>query len=364
MSWAVRGGRLIALRWIGVLGALVVAGCGGGRAGEGSGADAMADAIAADATVSDAAVGDAMGGMVDAMGGAADAMGGTSDAMPDAIVDATAPDAARPPPLPYAEHPLLGLGPLVIAHRGGRRLAPENTLPAFEAALAAGADVLEMDVHATADGALVVMHDHTVDRTTDGMGEIAALRLDEIRALDAGYGFSPDRGETFPWRGRGVRVPTFDEVLAAFPAVPLTVEIKPTDPAVVPLVVAALDRAGARGRVAIGALDVGVMQAFRAAAPDVATGMALPEVVAWITLPPGPMARVWDPPGHVFQVPMAQAGFELVTAATVAHAHRHGVVMHVWTINDAETMGALLDLGVDGIMTDDPALLRAVVDGR
>lgn len=332
--------------------AMLLGGCGGGASVDDT-ADAMADASASDMAEA----------TTDAMADAsASDMADAPDATPDAAPDAAPP--GQPPPLPSADHPLFTRAPLIIAHRGGRRIAPENTIEAFEAALAAGADVLELDLHATADGALVVMHDHTVDRTTNGIGEIASLTFAEIRALDAGYGYSPDSGATFPWRGMGVIVPTFAEVLAAFPDTPLTVEIKPPEVAMVPRVLEALDAHDARGRVAIGCLNDAVMRAFREAAPDVATGLSFGEVLAWITLPPGPMAPRWDPPGHVFQVPIAQAGFELVTPATIAHAHRHGMVMHVWTINDEATMHALLDLGVDGIMTDDPPLLRAVMDAR
>lgn len=277
------------------------------------------------------------------------------------------PDAAppgQPPPLP-APHPFARADrPLVIAHRGGARLAPENTLPAFDAALAAGADVLETDARATADGVVVLIHDHTVDRTTDGEGEVAALTYAELQALDAGHGYSPDRGETFPRRGEGIRVPTLDAALAAFPDALFAIELKPEDPAFVAPFLAVIDAHDARARVVVASREAPVLAALRAAAPDVATGLATTEVIAWITLPPGPDARPWQPPGHVLQVPLEQLGFELVTPQNIAHARRHGVAMHAFTINDEATMRQLVGWDIDGIMTDDPGTLRAIVDTR
>src|ERR687883_338619 len=114
----------------------------------------------------------------------------------------------------------------VVAHRGASARAPENTLRAFKLALEEGADALELDVHATTDGIAVVVHDPTLDRTTDATGTVSKLPLERVRAADAGARFSPDGGRTFPWRGRGLRIPTLDEVLVAFPTTPLIIEIK------------------------------------------------------------------------------------------------------------------------------------------
>lgn len=316
-----------------------------------AGDDAALDGSAPDATLPDAALPD--GALPDAdLPDAASLDGGERDAAPP----------GQPPPLP-APHPFARADrPLVIAHRGGARLAPENTLPAFEAALAAGADVLETDARATADGVVVLIHDHTVDRTTDGEGEVAALTLAELEALDAGHGYSPDRGETFPRRGEGIRVPTLDAALAAFPDALFAIELKPEDPAFVAPFLAVIDAHDARHRIVVASREAPVIAALRAAAPDIATGLATTEVLTWITLPPGPDARPWQPPGHVLQIPLEQLGFELVTPPNIAHARRHGVAMHAFTINDEATMRQLAEWGIDGIMTDDPVTLRAVID--
>lgn len=284
------------------------------------------------------------------------------DAAPDAAPDTGPVDAGRPPPHPWVDHPLLVPGPLVIAHRGGRRIAPENTLVAFDLAWQGGADVLEVDLHGTADGVVVALHDDTVDRTTDGTGRIARMTFAAVRELDAGYTFGGGQG--FPYRGMGVTIPSLEEVLTAFPDAPLSLEIKQAEPPIVDAVVAALDAHDARGRVVVSSFADATIRAFREAAPDVLTGLALGEIIAWITLPPGPDARPWQPPGHFLQIPIEQAGFVLIDPVTVAHARRHGLPVHPWTINDVDVMEELLDLEVAGIITDDPLVLRALIDAR
>ncbi len=119
--------------------------------------------------------------------------------------------------------------PLVIAHQGGDGLWPGDTMFAFEQAVALGVDVLEMDLHITQDGVLVISHDETVDRTTDGTGEIEKMTLAEIKALDAGHNWSADGGGTFPYRGQGISIPTLEEVFLAFPEYRMTIEIKKTE---------------------------------------------------------------------------------------------------------------------------------------
>jgi glycerophosphoryl diester phosphodiesterase len=122
--------------------------------------------------------------------------------------------------------------PVNFAHRGGAKIVPENTLEGFREGLRVGAGVLELDVHATADGHVVVIHDETVDRTTDGSGAVREMTLAEVKRLDAGYWFTPDGGKTYPYRGEGVRVPTLEEVYRQFPDVPINVEIKGERPGI------------------------------------------------------------------------------------------------------------------------------------
>lgn len=243
-----------------------------------------------------------------------------------------------------------GPRPRLFAHRGASGTLPESTLAAFTTALAAGAERLELDVHASADGEVVVFHDDTLDRTTDGAGPVRSLSLAQIRALDAGYGFLAPDG-SHPFRGRGHRVPTFAEVLEAFPEVPLNVEIKADDAALVDAVRGLLERFGAMERVLLAAESGAVMDKIRARIPGVVTGMSLPEVLEFMGSAGLPGYR---PRGRALQVPVSYAGVPIVTGHFLAAARALALEVHVWVIDEEAEMEALLDLGVDGIMTDFP----------
>ena len=218
-------------------------------------------------------------------------------------------------------------------------------------------------MHATADGHVVVLHDEALDRTTDGTGPVRGLPLAALQRLDAGCRFRAPDG-TFPFRDRGLRVPTLAEVLEAFPGVPLNIEVKQLDPPIEHTVVALLDRFAARAHTLLAAEDGTIMARIRAAAPDVLTSFSAPEVAEWVfRLRDGNLAG-YQPPGVALQIPPAFGDITLVTAESVAAAHRLGLEVHVWTINEPAEMEALLDLGVDGIMTDFPARAVEVLRGR
>ena len=263
---------------------------------------------------------------------------------------------------PYFDVPV----PTVIGHRGASGELPENTLASFERALARGAAILESDVHATRDGALVLIHDDVLERTTDGHGRVADRDLAELRALDAGYLFAPAEAGRFPFRGQGLRIPTLDEAFEAFPGARWNLELKERLPALVEGTVERVRRAGAEERVLLAASDDGLMADLRAhlaktgARP--AVGASAGDVLRFVRAalagkapPPGPMA---------LQVPPDFAGRPLVTRSFVEHAHRHDLVVHVWTVNEPDEMHRLLDLGVDGIMSDFPGRVAAVVAAR
>jgi glycerophosphoryl diester phosphodiesterase len=246
-----------------------------------------------------------------------------------------------------------GPRPRLFAHRGGSLEAPENTLVAFANGLDAGADRLELDVHGTADGEVVVIHDPTLDRTTNGSGEVRAHTLAEIQRLDAGYHYR-DASGAYPFRGHGVRVPTLGEVVSAFPGVPLNIEIKQFEPVLEEAVLAVFDRFSARDQMLLAAEDGRIMNRIRAAAGGVLTGSSVDDVVAF--------AEAWEagrlashrPLGAALQVPPDFLGKPLVTLELVEWAHRLGMEVHVWTIDDEAEIERLLALGVDGIMTDLP----------
>jgi glycerophosphoryl diester phosphodiesterase len=215
-------------------------------------------------------------------------------------------------------------------------------------------------VHASADGTVVVIHDDTVDRTTDGTGRVRDQSAAALARLDAGHRFRAPDG-TYPYRDLGIRLPTLAELLAAVPDVPLNIEIKQDEPAIEDAVLATLDRFAARERTLLTAEDGEVMRRIRAAAPDVVTGASAPDVGEFLVrLRDGRLAG-YRPPGVALQVPPAFGGTQIVNAASVAAAHDLGLEVHVWTINDEAEMERLVALGVDGIMTDFPARALAVL---
>ncbi|MDH3214528.1 MAG: glycerophosphodiester phosphodiesterase [Myxococcales bacterium] len=255
--------------------------------------------------------------------------------------------------------------PTVIGHRGAAGEAPENTLVSFERALADGAAILESDVHLTRDGVPVLIHDDAVDRTTNGSGRVAAFALEELRRLDAGHRFTPDAGRSHRFRGRGHRVPTLQEAFEAFPMARFNLELKEKVPGIVERCLEIVAGAGREARTLLTAGDDALMADLRAridaAALPVAQGASTGDVLAFIrsaierTAPSaGPMA---------LQVPAEFGDRPLVTPAFVEHAHAHGLFVHVWIVNDPDEMRHLLAMGVDGIVTDFPAHLGAVVAG-
>jgi glycerophosphoryl diester phosphodiesterase len=258
--------------------------------------------------------------------------------------------------------PFTGPKPRVFGHRGAAGLAPENTLPSFALGLALGADVLELDVHASRDGVIVVMHDPTLERTTNGTGPVRERSWPELQQLDAGYHFSRD-GHDFPYRGHGVRMLSLEELFRNFPQAACNIEIKQEDPQIVEDVVRLIRRVGAQGRVMLAAEHDSIMTAIRRHAGDIPSSFATGEAADFIARLNGLGFDDYHPAGCALQIPPRFGTIELVTAESVAAAHRHGLEVHVWTINQRDEMEQLLALGVDGIMSDLPGLARVTVDG-
>jgi glycerophosphoryl diester phosphodiesterase len=252
-------------------------------------------------------------------------------------------------------NPLLDLSArTVIAHRGASGYAPENTLPAFELAIQQGANAFELDVRLTRDGAPVVIHDATLERTTDLAGPVRGHTLAELRAADAGHRFTPDRGRTLPFRGTGVRIPTLAEVLWSFRTVPVLVEVK--EPEVQEAVRRVLVEEGAVERCVLASEAIGALEAFRE--PPFACGASAPEISAlyWAVL----LRRAHPQPRYrLLSVPVRHRGLPVPTRAFVAAARRLGCPVHVWTVNDAATARRLWARGVAGVVTDVPDRVRA-----
>ena len=251
--------------------------------------------------------------------------------------------------------------PLLIAHRGGSGLAPENTLPAFlNGAGRWGADMLELDVQASADGRCIVMHDALVDRTTDGTGPVAEMTFAQLRELDAGYRFTADGGATFPFRGQGVRIPTIEEVLEALPTMRITVEVK-AGAAQAPLF-EAIRRFNARDRViAAGMYD---RDRWLFGTYDGAISGSLEELKPFWLRHRMRLGWLRAPQCDVVQIPEEWNGRRLVTARLARDLHRHGIPLHVWTVNEPADMNRLLDWGIDGLISDRPDVLGRVLHER
>jgi glycerophosphoryl diester phosphodiesterase len=233
-------------------------------------------------------------------------------------------------------------------------------MPAFRMATEEWwADMLEMDVRLTRDGEVVVIHDPTVDRTTDGSGAIADLTLDEIRSLDAGYRFTDERGG-HPFRGNGVRVPTQDEVLDAFRDVRINIEAK--EPAVAAPLVRVITRHGAEQRVLIAAeFEKSRREARGYAGP---WGASYTQILLFWLLHRLPGGSPYTPAADIFQVPERRGSLRVVTPRFIREAHRLSIPVQVWTVNQEEDMRRLLEWGVDGIQTDRPDLLARVLTER
>jgi glycerophosphoryl diester phosphodiesterase len=262
-----------------------------------------------------------------------------------------------------AEHPYFSQDapgrPLVIAHRGGAGLWPENTLHAFERAAAMGVDVIETDVRATADGELVVIHDATLERTTDGAGRVRRLTLAELKRLDAAYRWSPDGGKSFPLRGRGLTVPTLREVFDALPRLRFNIEPKQSEPPVVAPLCRLIRERGMASRVLVAAFAGDTMEQFRRECPEVATSASTAEAAGFLSLQRSASAGSYGPPMQALQVPESAGALRVLSREFVEAAHARNLRVHAWTVNDEGDMRRLLDLGVDGIMTDYPdRLLR------
>ena len=239
---------------------------------------------------------------------------------------------------PYLEWP----GPLAFAHRGGASDNPENTLPAFRHAVGLGYTYLETDVHSTSDGVLVAFHDNDLSRTCGREGRIDELPWSEVRQARVG-GVEP--------------IPLFESLMEEFPAARVNIDCKADSG--VDALVASLKRLDCLDRVCVGGFSDRRLRRLRTElGPGLCTSFGPAQVTALVAGAPVP----WG--GQCAQVPVRQGPVEIVSERMVARAHQRGLQVHVWTIDDPDEMHRLLDLGVDGLMTDRPAVLKQVLGER
>ncbi len=261
--------------------------------------------------------------------------------------------------------------PRVIAHRGASLAAPENTLPAFELAIAAGAGMIETDAQLTADDEVVLAHDADLSRTTGVPGLIGSLRLDQIRARDAGFSFRPIGCEDFPFRGRGLGIPTLQELLdllASHPAVLLNLEIKAQGAelaqartrALVTRSIAILSGNGMLDRTLLSSFEPAALSIAQAVEPRIAMALVVSRRADFDAA----LARAVEAGCVAIHPDDALLGSGNAARGAVAAAHRRGLRVNVWTVDREERMRDMIAAGVDGIITNDPARLRRVIAGE
>lgn len=256
----------------------------------------------------------------------------------------------------------------VIAHQGGLGERPANTMLAFDWAQEIGVDAFELDVHMTHDGVLVVIHDDTVNRTTDGSGPIKELNYSQIKDLDAGYTFElvSDSGETeYPYRGQGATIPTLEEVLSQHPSMRVLLEIKPDDIQVSEALCQILRRQEATDRVIVSSFHENPVRHFRSICPEVGTSATENEVRLFFLLNRLGLERLLRPDYNSFALPLETSlpligNFQLINERLVQGASLLNLPVEVWTVNEDDELLYLLDLGVSGIITDYPSKLLAM----
>ena len=244
---------------------------------------------------------------------------------------------------------------MVYAHRGGAALRPENTIAAFDHGMACGADGLEFDVHLSRDGVVVVHHDDTLERTTGVAGRVADRTADELSRLDAGYTFQPSGNGGFPFRGLSLGIPRLRDVLARYASARCIIELKTSDPELARRTIDEVRDASAVDRVALGSFYWRALYAARSYEPRIPTGASQEETRwalyrSWVGWPLGRTAY------REFQVPEQSGLNTVVTPRFIAHAHRAGLPVKVWTVNSEPDMRRLLAWGADAIISDLPDL--------
>ena len=254
---------------------------------------------------------------------------------------------------------------LHIAHRGGAALAPENTLAAFQLAVNRyRTDMLEIDIQQTLDGVLVISHDATLERCTNGEGPIASHRLSQIQGLDAGYWFSPGAGKSFPFRGQGVRIPTLAEALRALPGLRFNMDLKTANADQCSAFSRLIREEGATDRICCGAESDGQAALLFEALPDACHFYPRQALTDFVLAVRAGETPALDPRFAVLDMPFAYQEIRLIDPPLVEAAKRWGRWVNVWTVDQPAQMRELIGLGVGGIMTDRPDLLRLALDER
>lgn len=252
----------------------------------------------------------------------------------------------------------------IIAHRGGALEAPENTLEAFSHAKSLSSDIVfELDLRQTKDKQIVVLHDPTVERTTNGQGSVADMTYDELQKLDAGFGFKTPSGER-PFASKNVRIPKFEEVLAAFPQQRIIVEVKSDTPEIEKIIVEMIRKARAEERVVVGSYSASILRRFRSLAPELKYAASYEETLQALVLLGLKIAPIGKFAPDLFAIPETHQGVQVLSEDLLAEVQRRKKKLFVWTVNEEADMRRLLKMGVDGLITDRPTLLYKVLNSQ
>ena len=251
---------------------------------------------------------------------------------------------------------------LNIAHRGGLGLSPENNIVSFQRAIKEGADILELDIRSTTDSMLVLLHDETVDRTTNGKGRISDLTLKEAKTLNAGYWWTENDSLSFPFRTLNIKIPTFYEFLTNFKDYKLNIEIKQNDKFIAKKLCESIKENQIQDNVVIGSFDDEVLDEFRYHCPDVATSPGRDEIRTFYGFSYVYLDKFYRPKSDIYQLPEFFRTTHVLTERFVDAAKQKNIPIFVWTVNEPDEMRRFIEMGLNGIITDYPDRLTKVLD--
>lgn len=255
--------------------------------------------------------------------------------------------------------------PVVLAHRGDSARYPENTMPAFESADTMGVDVIETDVHLTADREIVIWHDETLERMTGDDRAIPSLLWDDIKTVNAGYHFTPDSGLTYPYRERPVNPVLLKDVLIRFPNMRFNVDLKDNNPELAKTYAGLIMELQCEQRVITASFHGKILKLYRKFVPSALTSCTSDEVIRLILLyRSGLLTLPFPYKKAVLQVPELSGKIKVLSPGFIKFLHRRGFKVQVWTVNEESEMHRFLEMGVDGIFTDKPALLQQCLENR
>jgi len=252
--------------------------------------------------------------------------------------------------------------PRLLAHRGMPLEFPENTMISFENAVNFGIDVLETDTHLTKDNKFIISHDADISRTTNGKGLIIDYTVEELKEFDTGYHFTPDMGKTYPFRDKNITFMTVEEVLNKFPSQHFNIDLKDNNPNQVKLWTELIKKYNASERVLTASQYTQNLIKVRKSFPEMATSFSAGEVFKFYISNKLGRLKSRKFGGDALQIPVRLGPFHLIKPKFIETAHKFDYKIHVWTINDKDEMKRLLEMGIDGIFTDNPRIFKKVIE--